>query len=161
MEERYSNEEGSKVERDCQHKAPKEVAFSTILSMGSITGYPHIMAVKGYVVNKKYRLRKRRDFSYTYKKGKSLSNSCLVLVYRNNGLDVSRVGFSISKKYGNAVERNKIKRRLKEIYRKRICDIRPGYDLIFIVRISAKGASFARLGNQMNNLLKRAGLFKE
>lgn len=112
-------------------------------------------------MEKKYRLRKRREFNYTYKKGKSLANQCLVLVYRKNGQNLTRVGFSISKRYGNAVERNKIKRRLKEIYRKKLEDIRPGYDLIFIVRIGARGASFTRLENQMDNLLKRAGLFKK
>ncbi|HHZ13742.1 MAG: ribonuclease P protein component [Caldicoprobacterales bacterium] len=110
-------------------------------------------------MNKKYRLRKRAEFSYTYKRGKSLANSCLVLIYRKNGLDVSRVGFSVSKKYGNAVERNKIKRRLREIYRHRISEIKSGYDLIFVVRVGAKGASFKRLENQMVNLLKRAVLF--
>ncbi|HZJ57959.1 MAG TPA: ribonuclease P protein component [Clostridia bacterium] len=110
-------------------------------------------------MNKKYRLRKRKEFSYTYKRGKSLANSCLVLIYRRNGLDVSRVGFSVSKKYGNAVARNRIKRRLKEIYRHRISVIKPGYDLIFIVRIGTRGASFKRLENQLVNLLKRAVLF--
>ena len=112
-------------------------------------------------MDKKYRLRKRRDFSYTYKKGNSLANSCLVLVYRKNRSAVSRVGFSISKKYGNAVQRNKIKRRLREIYRKRLEKIRTGYDLIFIVRVGARGASFKKLENQMENLLKRASLFTE
>lgn len=111
-------------------------------------------------MNKKYRLRKRQEFSYTYKRGRSIANSCLVLVYRKNGLDVSRVGFSVSKKYGNAVNRNRIKRRLKEIYRGRIDEIRTGFDLIFIVRIRAKGASFARLENQMENLLRRAKLLE-
>lgn len=111
-------------------------------------------------MKKKYRLRKRREFNYTYKRGKSLANTCLVLVYRKSRLDVSRVGFSVSKKYGNAVNRNKIKRRLKEIYRGNIDRVQTGYDLIFIVRIGAKGAGFARLENQMDNLLKRARLLK-
>ena len=112
-------------------------------------------------MKKKYRLRKRRDFGYTYRKGKSLANSCLVLFFRKNNQNLSRVGFSISKKYGNAVQRNKIKRRLREIYRVRLDKIRTGYDLIFIVRIRARDASFAKLENQMENLLKRASLFKE
>lgn len=112
-------------------------------------------------MDKKYRLRKRREFNNTYRRGKSLANRCLVLVYRKNKLNITRVGFSISKKYGNAVERNRIKRRLREIYRKRMVEIRTGYDLIFIVRIGARGTSFAKLEHQMEDLLKRAKLFKE
>lgn len=112
-------------------------------------------------MNKKYRLRKRRDFNYTYKRGKSLANSCLVLVYRKNNLEVSRFGFSISKKFGKAVQRNKIKRRLREICRLRLDKIKIGYDLIFIARVGARDVSFQKLENQVENLLKRAGLFKE
>lgn len=112
-------------------------------------------------MNKKYRLRKRRDFNYTYRKGKSLANSSLVLVYKKNRLEVTRFGFSISKKYGNAVQRNKIKRRLKEICRLRLDKIKTGYDLIFIARIGARDASFTKLESKVENLIKRAGLFKE
>lgn len=112
-------------------------------------------------MNKKYRLRKRRDFNYTYKRGKSLANSCLVLVYRKNNLEVSRFGFSINKKFGKAVQRNKIKRRLREICRLRLDKIKTGYDLIFIARVGARDASYGKLEKQVENLLKRAGLFKE
>ena len=112
-------------------------------------------------MNKKYRLRKKKEFDYTYKRGRSYANACLVLVYRKTGQGVSRVGFSVSKKFGNAVARNKIKRRLKEIYRKRIDRIKTGYDLIFIVRIGARKADFLRLEDQLERLLKRAALLKD
>lgn len=111
-------------------------------------------------VKKRYRLRNRRDFDKTYKRGKSLVNSCLVLVYSKNRLPVTRVGFSASKKFGNAVHRNKVKRRLKEIYRQKINEIKPGYDLIFVVRKGARDADFKKLEGQMYGLLNKARLLE-
>jgi len=112
-------------------------------------------------VNKIYRLRKRRDFSYTYKKGKSVANQYLVLVYRRTGFCVTRAGFSVSKKFGNSVKRNRIRRQLREIYRKRIPHVKEGYDLIFVVRKNARDVEFSKLEEAVDNLLKRAELFKE
>lgn len=111
-------------------------------------------------MKKKYRLRKRRDFSKTYRRGKSSANRTLVLVYRRNGLSVSRLGISVNKKFGNAVKRNKIKRQLKEIYRSNIDDVKPGYDLIFIVRVNAQDKSFWELKKSLESLLKRVKLLK-
>jgi ribonuclease P protein component len=82
----------------------------------------------------------------------------LVLIYKKNNGEVTRVGFSISKKFGTAVKRNRIKRQLREIYSHRLSDIKPGYDLIFIVRKGARDADFHKLKKQMENLLDRAGL---
>lgn len=111
-------------------------------------------------MKKQYRLRKRREFSYIYKRGRSLANSCLVLIYKKKKGNVTRVGFSISKKFGNAVKRNRIKRQLREIYSHRLNDIKSGYDLIFIVRKGARDADFHELENKMDNLLKRSSLLK-
>ncbi len=111
-------------------------------------------------MKKEYRLRKRRDFSYTYRKGKSISNYYLVLIFRKNSGNVTRIGFSVSKKFGTAVKRNRIKRQLREICRQRLDDIKSGYDLIFVVRKAAKNADFRILENQVESLLKRAGLLR-
>jgi ribonuclease P protein component len=59
------------------------------------------------------------------------------------------------------VKRNKIRRQLKEIYRKRIPHVKQGFDLIFVVRKDARGVEFSVLENAVDNLLKRARLFKE
>ncbi|MBM7583268.1 ribonuclease P protein component [Caldicoprobacter guelmensis] len=112
-------------------------------------------------MKKIYRLRKRRDFNYTYQKGKSLANQYLVLVYRRTGLPVTRAGFSVSKKFGKSVRRNRIRRQLREIYRRRIPSIKEGFDLIFVIRKDAGEVEFSKLEEAVDNLLKRAGLFKE
>lgn len=112
-------------------------------------------------MNKRYRLRKNRDFQYTYKKGKSLGHPLIVLIYRRTNQPFTRVGFSINKKFGKAVKRNRIKRQLREIINNKVQAVRQGYDLIFVVRKDAKEASYKQLDGAVHNLLKRGKLYKE
>jgi ribonuclease P protein component len=110
-------------------------------------------------LKKEERLRKNRDFDRTYKKGKSQAHYLLVLVYRKNGGRVSRVGFSVSKKYGNAVRRNRIRRQLREIVAREWLKLKAGYDMIFVVRKNARDADFTKLSQAVGELLNRAGLY--
>lgn len=71
------------------------------------------------------------------------------------------VGFSVSKKLGNSVTRNRIKRRLREAFRPMISEAQPGYDLIFIARDAVKEADFASIESAMRYLLRKAGLLKK
>lgn len=112
-------------------------------------------------MNKRYRLQKNRDFQITYKRGKSLGHPLLVLVYRKTNRLQPRIGISITKKFGKAVKRNRIKRQLREILRGRVRTVKQGYDIVFIVRKDAKNADFKHLGDSVHNLLKRGGLLKE
>ena len=112
-------------------------------------------------MNKRYRLQKNRDFQITYKRGKSLGHPFLVLIFRKTNRPQPRIGISITKKYGNAVMRNRIKRQLREILRGRLDTVKQGYDIVFVVRKEARHADFKRLGDSVHNLLKRGGLLKE
>lgn len=81
-------------------------------------------------LNKKNRLKKRRDFEEVFKKGKAVKDSFLFIKYRKNELGVSRFGFVVSAKVAKkAVERNKIRRILSEAVRGKIDDL-GGYDII-------------------------------
>jgi len=79
-------------------------------------------------------LRKRTDFSAIYNKGKSLGERYVVLFYRKNDLPYSRTAFLASKKVGNAVERNRARRLMKESVRTSQVELPEGYDYIFIAR---------------------------
>jgi len=83
----------------------------------------------------------------------------LVLVYRKNGTKGNRIGFSVSKKYGNAVARNKIRRRLKEIVDRERLKLKTGYDMILVVRKNARDADFDQLRQAVGALYKKAGLY--
>ncbi len=107
------------------------------------------------VLKDKNKIRMRRDFTRTYKKGRSHIAPSAVLCYHKNHLDVFRVGFTVSKKVGKAVERNKVRRRMKEIVRNRLDLFAPGIDYVFVARKKAGYVSFSRLEQEMAELVKR------
>lgn len=105
-----------------------------------------------------YRLRKRKQFQYVYHRGKSCACRELVLLYvRNSRL---QVGFSVSRKVGNSVVRNRVKRRLREQFRARMPQVKPGFYII-VARQSAARADSKALGAAMDSVLKRQNLLLE
>lgn len=108
-----------------------------------------------------FSLKRNKQFRQVYRKGKSLASRQLVLIYARSKGGTVHVGFSVSKKLGNSVVRNRVKRRLREAFRPMIPEVRPGYDLIFIARDAAKEAAFPALVSAMRYLLRKAGLLKK
>lgn len=83
-------------------------------------------------LNKKNRLKRKRDFEDVFKKGKAVKGSFLFIKYRKNKLDEPRFGFVVSAKIaGKAVERNKIRRILSEVSGG-IIDGLDSYDIIVV-----------------------------
>ena len=72
-----------------------------------------------------------------------------------------QVGFSVSKKIGNSVQRNRAKRRLKAAFSPLLPGVKPGYNLIFIARSSALTAPFLSMQKSMVSALIRAGVYEE
>lgn len=103
----------------------------------------------------KYRLKSRASFNYIYKKGKSVSNKHLVLVYVKTQQPM-KVGFSVSKKVGNSVTRNRIKRLLKESFRSMIPEVNQNFNYIFVARSAVVGLTYWEIRESMVQLLKKA-----
>ncbi len=107
---------------------------------------------------KKNVLRKDKDFSALYKRGKSVGDRYVVLFYRPNSLPYNRTGFLASKKVGNSVKRNRAKRLMKESYRKIEKTLPIGYDFIIIARNTINGKKCAEVEKSLFSAFKRTGV---
>jgi ribonuclease P protein component len=111
------------------------------------------------------RLRENRDFRTIYARGRSqVHDLAVIYVLRRAGSGAQaapgrRIGFVVSKKQGDAVVRNRIKRRLREAVRLRLADLREGPDdIIFVGRGRLKSAAWEDVRAAVDELLRRAGL---
>jgi ribonuclease P protein component len=112
-------------------------------------------------VKQRYRVRQNERFQEIRRKGQSHSNELLVICFLANELPYSRFGFSVSNRIGGAVQRNRIKRRLREAVRLRMNSIKPGWDVVFIAKYPIGSATFQQMDAACARLLRRAHLLHE
>lgn len=89
------------------------------------------------------------------------ANGFLVLYARKNRTDTNRVGITVSKKLGHAVVRNRIRRRLREVYRLNEEKFLPGWDIVVVARTRALSCSFSQLTSAYLALAAKAGILKD
>jgi ribonuclease P protein component len=100
------------------------------------------------------KLVRRGEFDAVYRAGKRRSSPHFAVFFRVNELPQSRFGFSIKKALGDAVVRNRIRRRLREIVRCHRLEIPEGWDIVIHPKSSVARASFAALTADLLRLLK-------
>ena len=111
-------------------------------------------------MDRSYTLKRHKEFRYTYARGRSHSLPLFTLVYARSRNASVRVGFSVSKRVGNAVQRNRAKRRMRAALTPMIANIAGGFNVIFVAKPEVLEAPFADLGKQMETLLRRAELWR-
>lgn len=110
-------------------------------------------------LEKRLRLKRREDFAKVYRRKQSTANQQFVVYKRGNSQNEQfRVGISVSKKIGNAVVRNRIRRVIKEIIRRHQSKIRPGFDIVIIARNRVVTMDFTEIEKSLLHVLKRASL---
>ena len=88
------------------------------------------------------------------------ANSYLVLYARKNHTATNRVGITVSKKLGGAVVRNRVRRRLREVYRLHEQQFTPGWDIVVVARSRCVKASFEKLTHAYLSLAEKAGVLE-
>jgi ribonuclease P protein component len=107
-------------------------------------------------MKRKWALKKRAYFLRVYELGIAKADKYLVVKSAGNDLEYSRYGFSITKHIGNAVVRNRIRRKLKEVMR--AVHVKPGYDIVLIARPEIVNADYHQLAHSVTKLLDRVDL---
>jgi ribonuclease P protein component len=110
----------------------------------------------GVAVRGEQYLTRKVQFELVYKGGRTWTGREVVVKALPNRLDLSRYGFTVSRRVGKAVVRNRVKRRLREILRQ--TPLHPGWDIIFIARAPVAGVNYQDLNKSVRKLLFRAGL---
>lgn len=88
------------------------------------------------------------------------ANSYLVLYARPNKTGTNRVGITVSKKLGKAVVRNRVRRRLREIYRLHEGQFAPGWDIVVVARSRCVGADYEKITAAYLSLAQKAGILQ-
>ena len=89
------------------------------------------------------------------------ANGYLVLYARRNRTETNRVGITVGKKLGKSHIRNRVRRRLREVYRLNEEQFQPGWDIVVVARSRAVEAPFDKLTRSYLSLAKRAGILRE
>jgi ribonuclease P protein component len=106
------------------------------------------------------RLRANRDFQKVYGEGRSWAHPLLALHVLPQP-EGQRIGFSVSRKVGKAVVRNRTRRRAREAVRAQIGSWKTGFDCVMVLRAAAAEAEFADLRAAIEELARRARLPRE
>lgn len=103
-------------------------------------------------------LKENAAFRRLYQRGKSVGSRYLVIYCRPNRLGFNRLGLTVSTKLGHAVVRNRIRRRLREIYRQNEQSLKQGFDLVIVARTACVEAPFSALSASFSSLADKLEL---
>jgi len=103
-------------------------------------------------------LTKNYEFKRIYNKGKSAASGFAAVYCMKNYRTTNRLGITVSTKIGGAVQRNRIKRRLKEIYRLNEHTLCKGYNVIIVARHKSKEAKWSELQESVLYLFRKLSL---
>mgnify|MGYP001252563306 FL=1 len=104
------------------------------------------------------RIKKSRDFKRVFNKNMSVADRNIVLYYLPNNLSVSRFGFTVSKKIGKAVIRNRIRRLFREVCRLNKDKFPEGYDYVLLARRNVVGLNYRQVEETVFKLLQRLNI---
>ena len=112
-------------------------------------------------MRKSFRVKKEKDFDAIFKKGASVANRKFVIYRLENNETHFRVGLSVSKKLGNAVTRNQIKRRIRHVLIQNSNQIVDNVDFVVIARKGVEELDFDQVEKNLVHVLKLAQVYRQ
>ena len=112
-------------------------------------------------MKKRFRVKKEKDFNAIFKEGKSFANRKFVIYRLENDEQHFRVGLSVSKKLGNAVTRNQIKRRIRHILIEYKNQLVENVDFVVIARKGIEILEYAEMEKNLLHVLKLSNIYQE
>lgn len=110
------------------------------------------------MLKKEYRLKKKYQFNYVYRAGKSVHGKFMVLVFSPSKNKNVKVGISVSKKVGNAVQRNRARRLLREAVSCFLDKMNPNFNIIIVGKQSILDQKADSVTADLHLLLERSDL---
>ena len=104
-------------------------------------------------------LKNRYEFGHVYQCGKSFANKNLVIYVVENSGKNNRLGISVSKKVGNSVVRHRITRLIRECNRLHQNDMKQGYDIVVVARVSSKEGNYYDIERSFIHLMRLHGIW--
>ena len=108
-----------------------------------------------------FRLKREKDFEAIFKEGTSFANRKFVIYRLENKQKHFRVGLSVSKRLGNAVTRNQIKRRIRHILQNAKGEISEDVDFVVIARNGVEALGYAEMEKNLLHVLKLSKIYQE
>lgn len=103
-------------------------------------------------------LKQNHEFRRLYTKGKTAASPYMAIYCRRNRRQESRLGLTTGVKLGNAVRRNRVRRRLREVYRTNEDRLIPGWDIVIVARVKSVYARYAELERSFMTLARKLEL---
>ena len=135
--------------KECHQEADARFSPAGVWKAGQ--NYPHDMKFTTS-------LTKNHEFKRLYNKGKSAASKYVVVYYRKNRNTENRLGITVSTKLGGAVQRNRVRRRLKEIYRLHEHSLQTGCDVVLVARLACRHAKWCDLESSVLSLFLKLGI---
>lgn len=105
-------------------------------------------------------LQSRQDFLHAQQRGRRFKRKHVVILVITNSIHHARIGYTVSRKVGCAVLRNRVRRRLREIVRAHASSLRPGFDYVIVAFAEAAEADFSTLREEVTCLLAQVGRYQ-
>ena len=113
----------------------------------------YVIAMNKFSFTKRERLLKRGDFVNLNRLGKRQNTTHFTVIYRRNDLGINRLGITASKKIGNAVKRNRVKRLIREFFRLNRPYFPQGHDIVIVAKKDASYLDLSKVTKELGDIL--------